>query len=363
MVSCFRLMIGLSALAVTTASFAGPSYTLSVLPNTGFNNVSLKAVNSSGVVIGNARDQDGNPVAIMWRPGQAPINLRELGIDAHEAVDITDSGFILAKGSSPLGLSSIRWSQSTGSVELGMTSYNPIAVNNAGMVTGDEPPSWDYAKSYLWTDSDGFQTVPHQGLPFTFARAINASGKVLFAGTSQNGFTQSYIWSPTSSTQQVANPYGVGSDPIGLNDNGFVTGTYDHSGGVRTAFVWSATGGLINLGTAGGLGSTATAINNLNQVIGQSNTATLQGVSFLWTQETGMVNLNSLLDPSATGWTIERTFALSDGGHIVGIGRLGNDYHSVLLTPNSIVPEPSSMLALAGTLGFLLRRRRKNASG
>ncbi len=362
MVSCFRLTIGLSVLAVAAGATANPSYTVSVLSHGGFNNVTLKAVNSSGTVIGNAKDEHNNPIALLWRPGQAPVNLKDLGIDVHEAVDISDSGFILAKGPNPLGSSSIRWSQSTGSVELGMTSYNPIAVNNAGMVAGDLVPSLEQAKSYFWKESDGFQTIPHQGLPFTFARAINNHSQVLFAGHIQNGWQQSFLWSSSTGTQMITNPYGVGSNPIDINDNGYVTGNFDHSGGLHAAFVWSQTGGLISLGTAGGLGSGATAINNLNQVIGQSNTATLQRVSFLWTQQTGMMNLESLLDPSSAGWIIERTFALSDSGHIVGTGRLGNSYYSVLLTPTNIVPEPSSLLALAGGAALLVRRRRKKRS-
>ncbi len=208
---------------VASAAVAAPSFTVSVLAHGGFNNVTVKAVNSSGVVIGNAKDQDGNPVALMWRPGESPVNLKSLGMDVYDVADISDSGFILGKGSGDFNPKTIRWSQTTGSHELGPTSYNPIAVNNAGMVIGEEVSNWDEAKSYLWSESNGFQSVPHQGLPFTFVRGIDSSGKVLFAGKPQSGRTQSYIWSPGIGTQQITNPFGVGSDPIGINDQGAVT--------------------------------------------------------------------------------------------------------------------------------------------
>ncbi len=361
MVSCFRLTIGLSVLAVAAGATANPSYTVSVLSHGGFNNVTLKAVNSSGTVIGNAKDEHNNPIALLWRPGQAPVNLKDLGIDVHEAVDISDSGFILAKGPNPLGSSSIRWSQSTGSVELGMTSYNPIGVNNTGQVTGDLVPTLSSMRSYIWSETSGFHTLPHEGLPYTFSTGINNNGQVLFAGANGSGFNQASLWSPATGTVVIGNPLGgVGTEAIGLNDHGAVTGTYDYAGG-RRAFYWTPDNGLVTLDT-GNLGSTAVAINNLNQVIGIDYTGNLQGYYYLWSPDTGMQNLYNLLDPSAAGWTFERLHAISDSGHIVGTGRLGNSYYSVLLTPTNIVPEPSSLLALAGGAALLVRRRRKKRS-
>lgn len=73
-----------------------------------------------------------------------------------------------------------------------------------------------------------------------------------------------------------------------------------------------------------------------------------------------MQDLNNLLADAAPGWTLQSAEDISNAGHIVGYGlNAQGRAEAFLLTP--IVPEPSSLMALAGgllALGGVIRRRR-----
>jgi hypothetical protein len=84
-------------------------------------------------------------------------------------------------------------------------------------------------------------------------------------------------------------------------------------------------------------------INNANVAVGWCEEFIEQFSAILWPHATSVVNLNDRIDPGS-GWVLEGAHGLSDGGHIVGTGKLNGQPRGFLLTP--IPPSEPPSLAL-----------------
>ena len=87
-------------------------------------------------------------------------------------------------------------------------------------------------------------------------------------------------------------------------------------------------------------------INDSGQVVGGSD-----GSPFCGGQ---MLDLNTLVTANS-GWVLRSASAINDAGQIVGTGYYQGQPRAFLLTPNTVVPEPSTYalcgLTLLGTTG------------
>jgi probable HAF family extracellular repeat protein len=151
---------------------------------------------------------------------------------------------------------------------------------------------------------------------------------------------------------------GYFSEANGVNNSGQIVG-FSYTSGNTAYHAFSDSGGtMTDLGTLGGNFSKAFGVNNSGQIVGSSTTGLGAGDAFV--DSAGrMLDLNSLLAPGS-GWDLEQANAINDNGDIVGYGidPSGQD-HAFLLTPeSSSVPEPSTWLAGALTLGLVVLRCR-----
>jgi probable HAF family extracellular repeat protein len=177
------------------------------------------------------------------------------------------------------------------------------AVNGAGQIAGSAVVAIDVQgntdeRAVVWAAGGIIDLGTLPGDTDSEARALNDQGQVV--GVS---------WSSTEQGLR-GNPFGA---PFGSR-----------------AFLWDA-GTMIGLGSLGGTLAWPTAINNARQVVGVSLDPAGQARAFLW-QDGIMRDLNELIDP-ASGWVLVTAMAISDGGHIVGQGRLNGVTRGYLLRP------------------------------
>lgn len=255
------------------------------IPSIGFDNIA-RGINDLGVVVGD----DGGQDAFMWDAQNGRIRL-----PTDSAADINDSGKIVGQFRNPLNLNTQEaYIFDEGGVHplgtLGGDISVAYSINDSDQVVGGSRLADGQSRAFLWTSSDGMQSLPTLGVDDSAGQAI------------------------------------------GINDLGQIVGASSTKVQSR-AVMWGADGSIIDLGMLdGATSSAATDINDLGQVVGQSfDAATNLRRAFIFT-EGQMFDLNLLIDPSI-GWQLEQAEAINNQGEIVGRGVIDGATHAFLLTP------------------------------
>jgi probable HAF family extracellular repeat protein len=161
------------------------------------------------------------------------------------------------------------------------------------------------------------------------ARGVNSSFDIVgYACTASNASCRAFLFSGGAVTDLGS----LGGDSVAtdISENGLIVGSSIVSGSTRHAFLY-ASAGMTDLGTLGGANSEAMSVNDRGEVVGWSQIAAGGRRAFLFRNGV-MTNLNSLLPPGS-GWVLENARGISEGGQIIGTGRLKGVARAFLLTP------------------------------
>ena len=237
---------------------------------------------------------------------------------------------------------------------LGGTNSYAYGINDTGQVVGYSATTGGYNRAFLW-QSGVMEDLGTLGGLSSAARAINNNAQVVGGSSTAGGSGHAFLWQNEAMTDLGTLPGSSSSSAYGINSFGQVVGySYFEDGPYyRRAFMWQ-NGTMQDLGTLGG-DSHANDINDNGQVVGWSYTTGGSSHAFLW-QNGVMTDLGIL------GGNSSYAYAINSNGVIAGSVDFGTaGIHAVLWEP--IIPEPSSLLALAGGLagiaGLVVRRRRR----
>ena len=208
------------------------------------------------------------------------------------------------------------------------------AINNSDQIAGS---SGNYAA--VWTRDP---CEPNDWLPtalsvsgYTYAKShgINEIGEVVGRGESPG--VRAALWT-VGTTNGIVLPYPAASGSwdiaADINDAGDVIVGESISSGQSRAAIWELNGGWSGrlLGNLGGAASQALAVSNDGLVVGWSETSEGVEHAFCYDQLNGMQDLNSMID-AASGWVLNRAYAVNDAGFIVGYGTVDGETHAFLL--------------------------------
>ena len=145
-----------------------------------------------------------------------------------------------------------------------------------------------------------------------------------------------------------------------INNVGQVIGYSQTVEGYQRAALWSGEA-PVELGSLGG-NSYALGLNDAGLVVGVGLSFEGAMVAALW-RDGLIVDLNAQLDPTviAAGWTLLEAADINNSGQIVGYARnnITGLYSAYLLTPESVLPEPTALsLLVLGLMAFTVVRRR-----
>lgn len=337
-----------------------------------------------------------------WQQLPVQANIANIGLPQ---LDINQSNQVVGQTTSKVGFISSGGTVQTLGTFGGPTS-NAHGINDFGVVAGSADVSATNYHPYTSNGGPKNDLGTLNGGAYANAFDINFYGDVV--GQAIDGVTnqrQAYIYLGSGGpliglgTLAGSNPL-FASSAYGVNNNDEVVGFSTKGDFTSDAFSWTFGGGMVDLGTLGGSFSAATRVNDNGDVVGYSTLAgdsasrgfidiggVMQAInapagtdSFamdlnmsdqvvgLYTAAAGTrafiyeggssYDLTALLNIALpSGASVAEAYAINDNGAIAAIGTDGFVY---VLTP-SAVPEPCSLMALAGFgLVVLKRRSRKH---
>jgi probable HAF family extracellular repeat protein len=331
-VALFALLFSGSALSQEFTPVAVP----------GTNPDTMIVVNNDGVVIVNNGVGDTAEVSL-WSRANGSVSLGLSGSN-NMAVAINTASAVVGAGypDSSSDLQGFVWQPVGGQQWLGSLGGGLSAasgINDSGAVVGLSYTGAHEQHAFLWTAADGMQDLtPSLTGAGAAATAINSANQVVgyyFPNGSQN--TLGFVWTQAGGIQNIGQ---AGTLALAINDAGTVVGQAPIASGLRHAFSWTQSGGITDLGTLGGGESSAMSVNSMGWVVGTSLTTNknekLKG--FLWTSSKGIQLLDKLGNMAVND---QQTYAvqLNDAGVIA----MSTNKGGYILIPSMTVSLKSSL--------------------
>lgn len=330
-------------LAVLTTVLASPAAvalgynTRYLMPASGDLRCTPVSINSSGQVLGESTNYDTSYRAFVWEPSGGMTFVADLDYGGN-CGSINDYGEVCGSCWGHGTGTPFYWKQTTGRMDLnsgGMLSATMIS--NSGLILGT---SADHVRTVYDSHGNPVQTL-------SGGSRINDDGVV--AGYYYSSVSRAATWGTDGSMRLLEMPNGmITSSGYDINDGGWVVGTarVGEKSNFSTPVVWNPAGTPTILSMPG-MSGRADAIDNLGNIAGWVEGADGERHAVLWDVS------GTIIADLGYGRAID----VSNGHYILGYS--GPDTASIP-TVWTLVPEPTSLLALtAGIGGFCAYRRRQ----
>lgn len=219
---------------------------------------------------------------------------------------------------------------------LGGSLSKARAINNREQVVGFAHTLAEQPHAFIWERATGMRDLGTLGGDTSESRAINEIGSVAGYADTPDQQQKAFFWSEMTGMINCGTFGGAKSWAYGLNDLDQVVGDAQNADNRDRAFIWDSQIGLRDLGDFGGPTSNARGINNRGQVVGNSENYNGRPVAFLWEQGRWLQDLNELLPPRS-GWYLAAAIAINEDGYIAGIGAIGGEQHTFVLSPEFVL--------------------------
>ncbi len=338
--------------AFSLSASAEIKYTITDLGTLGGSSSQAFGINSSGQVVGWAWNQgNSDQYAFLYSNGVMQ-NLGDLSAQGQRPGSfayggINDNGQITGIGDLHAFFYSNGVMHDVGTLNGGPRSAGQ-AINNKGQVVGYSWTPDNVSHAFLYSNG----SMQDLGSNSITAYGINDSGQIV--GQLNTNVPQHAFLYSNGVMQDLGTISGPNSIATGINNIGQIVGWTDIDNSQNThAALWQD-GSILDLGSLGGH-SYAMAINNNAEIVG--NALTDRGTKAFLYSDGVMEDLNNLIDP-ALNWSLTSAQSINDTGQIVGYGvEPFGQQHAFLLTPITIVPEPTTLFPFSLTVLVLLRRR------
>jgi len=297
----------------------------------------VSAMNNKGQVVGWTQDPNGQSHAFIWNPVDGkkliPIPDRRSSI----AYDINDKGQVVGElYFTGKNRSAFIWDREAGITELNTLdeiSSVPTAVNNNGQVAGWIEDSAGKTHAFFWDKTNGMQDLETLGGPESIANDINDKGQVVGLSHIASGQVHAFIWDQPNGMVDMA-PHWIWSYANAINNSGKVLGRRTKKNGY-CLFIWQKSEVLREVKLPH-KGATITKANDSGQVIGFFVTEKFlffksRKYFFLWDPEKGFFELDSI---SRLGGFFE-AHDINNKGQIIGTQSKPGQDHVIILTPKA----------------------------
>ncbi len=242
-------------------------------PPTGGSDVTPRAINDAGFVVGQFTAAGGAKRAFVATPGLPAVAVT-FG-DESDALAVNNGGEAVGW----VAIDSVRRAhlfRSSGTGRdlgtLGGASW-AVAISDTGFVIGASENADGELRAIAWTEESGLLDLG--ALAGGESEALFVVDEGLAAGTSTTllGTTETLLWSIAEPPLLTALDL-VGASvasPIGLIGSGLIAGNLETTTGTR-AFVWEEHRGTEDIGTLGGTTARATAVADNGRVVGEAAT-------------------------------------------------------------------------------------------
>jgi probable HAF family extracellular repeat protein len=243
-----------------------------------------------------------------------------------------------------------RWTSTGFSQDLGSlsntSSSKGVAISTDGSVVLAAVDQPGFYRGFRWTQATGsvdlgLPTVPSAASAL-FPTAMSADGSVITGYAIFTGW-KVFRWTAVGGFEHLGTLRGLDGDSYSAlaygisGDGNKIVGKSLQFDSAFHEFVWTRATGMQRLGTLGTASSADVISKNGTVICGQYATSgTTPDTAFYYSQGTGMVDLRARLEAlgaNMSGWVLKKVTAINaDGTSMVGLGTLNNVTTSWILT-------------------------------